>query len=138
VETLTYTILDATGLEPAVAKAAMGHVLLFLQSEAPQSRVAEFIGGNPQAREAVEAALATGDGGVTAVLEGMTAFIGRGRADTNILVGKLQNLGLNEKQIRGLAAQVMSRAEVLVGAEGAARIKDALSALDQRLGRTAA
>lgn len=137
-ETLTYTILDATGLEPAIAKAAMGHVLLFLQSEAPQSHVAEFIDSNPQAREAVEAALATGDGGVTAVIEGMTAFIGRGRADTNILVGKLQNLGLNEKQIRGLATQVMSRAEVLVGAEGAARIKDALSALDQRLGRTAA
>lgn len=135
-ETLTSNILEATALDPAIATAAIGHVLLFLKSEAPQSRVAEFIDETPKAREAVEAALASSDAGVTQVIEGMTSFMGRGRADTNILVGKLQLLGLNEKQIKDLVTQVVSRADALVGAEGATRIREVLLALDERLGPT--
>jgi len=137
-ETLTSDILEATGLDPAIATAAIGHVLLFLKDEAPESRVADFIDSTPKAREAVDAAVASGDAGVTQVIEGMTSFIGRGRADTNILVGKLQNLGLDAKQIKDLIVRVVSHADSLLGAEDAARIRGILPAIDERLGRTAA
>jgi hypothetical protein len=137
-ETLTSDILAATGLDPAIANAAIGHVLLFLKDEAPESRVADFIESTPKAREAVDAALATLDAGVTQVIEGMTSFIGRGRADTNILVGKLLNLGLDGKQIKDLVARVISHADALLGPEDAARIRGILPAIDERLGRSAA
>jgi len=42
-ELLTTNVMDATGLDPTIAKAAIGQVLLFLRSEAPLGHVAEFI-----------------------------------------------------------------------------------------------
>ena len=137
-EKLTSNILEATGLDPSVAKAAIGHVFLFLRDEAPQSGVAEFINKTPEAREAVDAALARSDAPLTEIIEGLTAFIGHGHVNTNILIGKLQNLGLNEKQIKDLITQVVSRSEALVGASCAAKIKELFPAIDERLGRTAA
>jgi hypothetical protein len=134
-ELLTTNVMDATGLDPAIAKAAIGQVLLFLRGEAPQGHVAEFIDKVPGAHEAVEAAAAHGDGGVTAAIEGMTSFMGWGRADTNILGGKLVNLGLDEKQIKGLVNQILGRAEAAVGAEGAAKIRAILPSLDERFDR---
>ncbi len=137
-EKLTKDVTDVTGLEPSIAKAAVGHVLLFLRSEAPEGHVAEFIDKMPKAHEAVEAAFASGDGGVTAAIEGMTSFMGHGRADTNILAGRLMNLGLNQRQIVDLVNEVLARAESLVGAEGAAKIRAILPALNERFGPTPA
>jgi hypothetical protein len=134
-ELLTTNVMDATGLDPAVAKAAVGHVLLFLRGEAPQGHVAEFIDKMPGAHEAVEAAASHGDGGVTVAIEGMTSFMGRDRADTNILAGRLLNLGLDETQIKGLVNQILGRAEAVIGAEGAAKIRAILPALDERFDR---
>ncbi len=65
----------------------------------------------------------------------MTSFMGRGRADTNILAGRLMNLGLNETQIKGLVNQTLARAEGVVGAEGAPKIRAILPALDERFDR---
>jgi hypothetical protein len=134
-ELLTTNVMDATGLDSAIAKAASGQVLLFLRSEAPLGHVAEFIDKMPGAHEAVEAAAAHGDGGVTAAIEGMTSFMGRGRADTNILAGRLVDLGLDETQIKGLVTQILGRAEAAVGAEGAAKMRAILPALDERFDR---
>jgi hypothetical protein len=135
-EKLTRDVTDVTGLEPSIAKAAIGHVLLFLRNEAPEGHIAEFIDKMPKAHEAVEAAAASGDGGVTAAIEGMTSFMGHGRVDTNILAGRLLNLGLNQRQIVDLVNEVLSRAESVVGAEGAAKIRKILPALNERLSQT--
>jgi hypothetical protein len=132
-EKLTKDVMDTTGLEPSVAKAAIGHVLLFLRDEAPQGRIAEFIEKMPKAHEAVEAAAAHGDGGVTVAIEGLTSLMGRGRFGTNVLAGRLMNLGLDEKQIVGLIKETLSRAEDLIGADGAAKIRQALPSLEERL-----
>jgi hypothetical protein len=136
-EKLTRDVTDVTGLDPSIAKAAIGHVLLFLRNEAPQGHVAEFIDKMPKAREAVEAAAARGDGGVTMAIEGMTSFMGRGRVDTNILAGRLANLGLDEGQIMALVSEIVDRAEDLLGAEGVERIRSLLPMLGERLGTTA-
>jgi hypothetical protein len=136
-EKLTKDVMDTTGLEPSIAKAAIGYVLLFLRDEAPQGHIAEFIDKMPKAREAVEAASARGDGGVTVAIEGLTSLMGRGRFDTNILAGRLMNLGLDEKQIVGLIRETLSRAEDLLGADGVARIRQALPSLEERLAASA-
>ena len=62
----------ATSLEPYIAKAAIGHVLLFLRDEIPNGHVGEFIDKNPSAREFVDAAYAKSDAGVTQAIEGLT------------------------------------------------------------------
>ncbi len=137
-EKLTRDVMDTTGLDPSIARAAIGYVLLFLRNEAPQGHVAEFIEKMPRAHQAIEAALARGDGGVTVAIEGMTSFMGRGRADTNILAGRLMNLGLDQKQIIGLANEILLRAEALVGVEGAARIREVMPSLAERFGEALA
>lgn len=133
-EVMTTGVATATGLDPAVAKAAIGHVLLFLRDQAPESRMAEFIGKMQFAAEAVEAAAATRDGGLTAAIEGMTSFMGYGRADLNILYGKLTNLGLDEAQIRRLLNEVLARAESLIGKDGVSKIMQIIPALAERVG----
>ncbi len=126
-------VIEATGLDAATAKAAIGHVLLFLRDEAPEGHVAEFIDKNRLAREAARAAAAGGDAGVTAAIEGLTSLMGHGRADVNALAGKLVNLGLSEGQIIALATEIVNKAETLIGADGAAKLREALPALAQRL-----
>jgi len=132
-EELARRVVDTTTLEPAVAKAAIGHVLLFLRDEVPGGHVGEFIDKTPLAQEFVIAARASGDGGVTQVIEGLTSFMGRGRADLNILVGKLENLGLKDAQIEGLIKEIVARSDVLIGAEGAAKIREILPAMSERM-----
>jgi hypothetical protein len=135
-EELSRRVVEATTLEPSIAKAAIGHVLLFLRDKVPEGHVAEFIDKMPGAREAVAAAQATGDGGVTQAIEGMTSFMGHGRADLNILVGKLANLGLTEAQSQRLLEETLARAKALIGEEGVARIRALLPALAERSGAT--
>ncbi|HMK89781.1 MAG TPA: hypothetical protein VK446_09140 [Methylocystis sp.] len=45
----TSEIAKAAGLGPAIAKAAIRHVLLFLDSKAPEGRVGEYIDKTPEA-----------------------------------------------------------------------------------------
>jgi hypothetical protein len=133
-DTLIERVFTTTNLDPAVAKAAIGHVLLFLKDKDATGHVGDFIDKMKTAREAVDAASTSTDGGLTAAIEGMTSFMGYGRADLNILIGKLTNLGLSGAQIEALINDVVSRAETLIGAEGAARIREMLPAMAERLG----
>ncbi len=135
-EELSRRVIDVTSLDPAIAKVAIGHVLLFLRDEVPGGHVAEFIDKMKGAREAVAAAQSTGDGGVTQAIEAMTSFMGHGRADLNILVGKLANLGLTETQSENLLREIVARAEILIGADGVAKIKAMLPALAERSAMT--
>lgn len=133
-EELSRRVVETTSLDPSIARAAIGHVLKFLRDEVPDGLVSEFIDKMKGAREAVAAADATGDGGVTQLIEGMTSLMGHGRADLNILVGKLANLGLTEEQSARLLEETLSRADVLIGAEGVAKIRAILPSLAQRSG----
>lgn len=49
--------------------------------------------------------------------------------DVNVLAGKLENLGLTEAQVGSLVNEIVSRAEILIGAAGAATIRQFLPAL---------
>ncbi len=125
----TDSLIAATGLDASIANAAAGHVLLFLRDKAPQGQVAEYVSKTPQAQQAIAAAEANEDGRLTQIIEGLTGFMGHGRADVNILLGKLIGLGLDEKQIRRLLdAATLSRAEDLIGVAGAREIREILPA----------
>ncbi|HEY8162016.1 MAG: hypothetical protein ACR650_14290 [Methylocystis sp.] len=131
-EELSRRVVDSTSLEPSIAKAAIGHVLLFLRDKVPSGQLDEFIGKMQGAREAVAAAQAADDGGVTQAIEGMTSLMGHGRADLNILVGKLANLGLTEAQSERLIEEVVARAKSLIGEDGVAKIRAILPELAER------
>lgn len=131
-EELMSNVTAAAKLDPTVAKAAIGLVLRFLRDEDKSGNVATMIAKMPRAQEAIEASLSTGDGGVTQVIEGMTSFIGHGRADLNILAGQLEKLGVSEAQTDALVREVLARAENVIGVEGAEKIRDILPALRER------
>ncbi|MGA9598744.1 MAG: hypothetical protein WBS22_00515, partial [Methylocystis sp.] len=120
------SVIAATGLDASIAKAAIGHVLLFLRDKAPEGRIAEYVSNTPQAQEAIAAAAATEGGGLAQIIEGLTRFVGHGRADVNVLVGRLIGLGLDEKQIRKLLDATLSRAEDLIGAAGVREVREIL------------
>ncbi|MFA6206690.1 MAG: hypothetical protein WC689_10810 [Methylocystis sp.] len=131
-EELTNSVVAETKLDPTVAKAALGLVLGFLRDKDTTGNMQVMIAKMPRAQEAIDTAQYTGDGGVTQVIEGMTSFIGRGRADLNILAGQLEKLGISEAQTDALVRQVVNRAENILGAEGAEKIKGILPALRER------
>ncbi|MGJ0452045.1 MAG: hypothetical protein ACR65T_02270 [Methylocystis sp.] len=131
-EELTSNVVSETKLDPTVAKAALGLVLGFLRDEDTTGNMQIMIAKMPRAQQDIEAAQSVGDGGVTQVIEGMTSFIGHGRADVNILAGQLEKLGISEAQTDALVREVLKRAENILGAEGAEKIRNILPALRER------
>ena len=134
---LSTRVCEATGLDDATAQTAIGHVLRFMLDHAGESNVAEFVGKIPGAHQAIEAAAATGDAGVTAAIGTVKGVLGFGKIDINILSGKLGNLGLNEKQMRELLKGVFAYAKSLVGKAGVTAITEAMPHLSQFMGETA-
>jgi hypothetical protein len=131
-EELTTNVVADTNLDPRIAKAALGLVLGFLRDKDKTGNMEVMIAKMPRALEVIEASQFVGDGGVTQVIEGMSSFIGHGRADLNILAGQLEKLGISEAQTDALVRQVLKRAENIIGAEGAEKIKSILPALRER------
>jgi hypothetical protein len=117
-------VCQATGLAEAAALPAIGHVLQFIRDHAPASK--ELVDKIPGANQAMAAAAATSDAGVTAAIGAVKGLFGFGHMDMNILGGKLGNLGLSEKQTRTLLKEVFAYAETLVGKEEVAKISNAL------------
>jgi hypothetical protein len=131
-EELTTNVIAETKLDPTIAKAAIGLVLRFLRDEDKTGNMSVMIAKMPRAQEALDTAQYTSDAGVTQVIEGMTSFIGHGRADLNILAGQLEKLGISEAQTDALVREVVKRAENILGADGAAKIMSILPALRER------
>jgi hypothetical protein len=122
-------ICEATGLSEAAVLPAIGHVLQFMCDHAPASR--DFVNKIPGASQAMAAAAATSDAGVTAAIGAVKGLFGFGHMDMNILGGKLGNLGLSEKQTRTLLKEVFAYAETLLGKDEVAKISNALPHLSE-------
>jgi len=131
-EELTTNVVADTKLDPTIAKAALGLVLGFLRDKDKTGNMEIMIAKMPRAQEVIETSQFVGDGGVTQVIEGMTSFIGHGRADVNILAGQLEKLGISEAQTDALVRLILKRAENIIGAEGAEKIRNMLPALRER------
>ncbi len=128
-------VCEATGLDETAALPAIGHVLQFIRDHAPVNYV-ELTNKIPNAHQAIAAASATSDGGVTAVIGAVKGLFGFGQTNINILSGKLANLELNETQVRALLKEVFAYAESLVGEEGVANMTTAMPYLSGFMGKT--
>ena len=131
-EELTTNVIADTKLDPTIAKAALGLVLGFLRDKDTTGNMEVMIAKMPRAQEVIEASQFVGDGGVTQVIEGMSSFIGHGRADLNILAGQLEKLGVSEAQTDALVRQVLKRAEMSSARRAPRRLKSILPALRER------
>ncbi len=128
-------VCEATGLDETAALPAIGHVLQFMRDHAPVSYV-ELTNRIPDANQAIAAASATSDAGVTALIGAVKGLFGFGQTNMNILSGKLGNLGLSETQVRALLREVFAYAESLVGEEAVAKMMAAMPYLSGFMGNT--
>lgn len=132
-QNFTESVVAATGLDSLKAKTAIGHVLQLLCDKTPKGHVAQFVETTPEAREAVAQAASCEDGGPTKNAETSTSFVGFGRADLNLLAGKLIRLGLTETQITKLLDETLFRSEDLFGAAGVREVRESLTAAGEPL-----
>ena len=122
-EQLFNRIADVTRADIPTARAAVGLVLLFMRDGAPNGHIGELIDKSPSAHQAVAAAMARSDGGVTSIIAGIDSFRGAGSFDTLALEGKLANLGLDKEQINKVITEVFAHADALIGPDGVEDMK---------------
>ena len=115
----------AIGVDAGVAKTAIGLVLGFLQKEAPDGPVSDFLDKVAGSRETIDAAEASGGegGGLGGLMGGMGGLMG--------LAGKLNAAGLDMGQIQKLGREIFAYAETIVGKEKVQEIANSIPGLSQ-------
>ncbi|WP_026607903.1 hypothetical protein [Methylocapsa acidiphila] len=111
-------ISAAAGLEPEVAKQAIGLILGYLRKEGPQADVDELFAAFPGAAEAV-------------VLNGSAP--GDGPGGLMGLAGRLSNLGIGMGQMQTIGRQVFAFAREAAGDERVGQVVAAIPGLSQFL-----
>jgi hypothetical protein len=125
---LIASVAQSLGLEPAIAQQAIGAVLRFLQENAPAEAgvlLEKLIG----AQDAIAAAPDAGGGGLMGALGGLMG--GGGMGGLMGLAGQLQDLGLGLGDIQGLAQNIFTKGNELIGEEQMKQIASAIPGLDQ-------
>ena len=128
-EELIRKVGESIGVDETVAKAAVGHVLAFLQKELPDGPVSDLIAKLPGSQEAIASAAATPVEGLGAALGGLGGLIGGATGDIMGLVGNLGSIGLGMGQMQKLAHEIFAHAEELIGKENVDKIIEAIPAL---------
>jgi len=122
-------VCAAIGVDDSVAKAAIGHVLAFVQKEFPDGPVAELINKLPGSQEAIEAAASTPVEGLGAALGSLGSLLGGTKGDIMSLAGNLGGIGLDMGQMQKLAHEIFAHADELIGRENVDKIIQAIPAL---------
>ena len=128
-EELIQRIQASVGIDENTAKAAIGHVLGFVQKEIPEGPVADLINKLPGAQEAIALAAATPREGFGAALGGLGSLLGGAKGDIMALAGKLSGLGLDMGQMQKLSHEIFAYADQLIGKENVDKIIAAIPAL---------
>jgi hypothetical protein len=120
----------ALGVDEATAKAAIGHVLQFLQKNLPEGPLADLINHMPHAQELIDAASASHPEGLGAeVLGGLGGLLGGAGGNIMALAGKLTGIGLDMGQMQKLSHEFFAHAEDVLGKENVDKIIEAVPAL---------
>lgn len=119
-------VSTAIGVDPGVARTAIGHVLAFLRKELPDGPVAEFMNQIPGAHQAADEAAASGES-AGGLLGGLLSGGLMG------LATKLNALGLDMGQIQKLGHEVFGYAESVLGREKVQQIANSVPGLSQFL-----
>ena len=129
-EELVQRIGAAVGVDEATAKAAIGHVLHFLQTAQPEGPVAELLAKIPNAQELIDqAAAAHSEGLADAALSGLGGLLGGTAGNVMALVGKLTGAGLDMSQMQTLGHELFAHADQLIGKENVDKIIEAVPAV---------
>lgn len=111
-EQLIGRIVANVGVEPELAKTAIGLILGFLQKEGPEGKVASLMEALPGAAELVsETHGGGGGGGLMGAIGGMMGGGGGAMA----LMGQLTGAGLGMGDIQGVAREVVGYAKEQAG-----------------------
>jgi hypothetical protein len=128
-ELLIQRICAAIGVDENTAKAAIGHVLGFIEKEFPEGPVADLVAKLPGAKEAIEAAANTPMEGLGSALGSLGGLLGGAKGDIMALAGKLSGIGLNMGQMQKLSHEIFTHADELIGKENVDKIITAIPAL---------
>jgi len=118
-------IAAASGVEPEVARKAVGMILDFLRKEGPKAEVDELFASVPGASEA--AAAAENAGGA---LIGLVGALGGGLMG---LAGRLSGLGLGMGEMQAVGREVFAFVREKAGDERVGQVVAAIPGLSQFL-----
>jgi len=126
-EDLITRIAAETGVEPDIAKKAVGMILGFLQKEGPQAEVGALLAAIPGAAEAAGAAAGQES---SAAAGGLLGAIGGGLLG---LAGQLTSLGLGMGQMQAIGREVFAYAREKAGDEAVGQVAAAIPGVTQFL-----
>jgi hypothetical protein len=124
-EDLIARIAASAGIEPDVARQAVGAILAFLRKEGPKAEIDELFAALPGAAE--EAAAPENAGGS---LSGLMSKMGGGLMG---LVTRLSGLGLSMGQMYTIGHELFAYVRDLTGDERLERVASAIPGLSQFL-----
>ena len=121
-------VVQNVGIDEATASPAIGVVLQLLKSVLPEGIASNLMSALPGADSLLGAADQAGSGGLGGMLGGaMSSLTGGNAGAVTEALGKLQGLGLETEQAKGVAQQVVDFAKEQAPA-------DVGAALDEHLG----
>jgi hypothetical protein len=123
-EELIGRIAADAGVEPGIAKKAVGMILLFLQKEGPKDEIASLFAAVPGAAEAADAA---------ANESGADAFTGAMGGGLMGLASQLTGLGLGMGEMQTFGREVFAYVREKAGDELVGEIVSAIPGLGQFL-----
>lgn len=119
-------VSTAAGIEPEVARKALGIILSFLQKEGPAEDVGKVVDAFPGARDATATAAAEESG--SGLLGGL---FGGGGGGLMAVAGQLGGIGLGMGEMQTVGHELFAAARERVGEDTVGRIVGAIPALRQ-------
>jgi len=127
-------IAASVGVEPAVARLAVGHVFGFLQKRHPDGPADELIEKIPGSEDAIrDADAAPRRGLLGGVIGGVGGLVGGSKGEVLALTSRLTSLGLSPDQLQRLAREIFGGAELVIGREKLRVMTDSIPGLSQFL-----
>ena len=128
-------IAASVGIDPSVARIAVGHVFGFLHKRYPDGPADELFDKIPGARDAIaEAEAAPRKRSLFgSVLGGVGGMFGGSRGDMLELTSRLTGLGLSSDQLKRLAHEIFGGVELVIGREKLQAMTDPIPGLSKFL-----
>ncbi len=103
------------GVDKEIVRLAVGHVFGFLQQRHPDGPADELISKFPGAQEAIAAAAAAPQKGISGVIGKIGGTVGGSKGDLVALTARLASMGFSAEQLQKLAHDIFGQAELVIG-----------------------
>jgi hypothetical protein len=122
-------LTQATGIDEATARNAVGIILNFLRKEAPTEHVDKAVAAIPGAEAAQQEAAASGGGG--GLMGGIGGLMGGGAGGLMALAGQLTSAGLSMGQMQAVGKEIFAFVREKAGEDTVGAIVAAVPGLAQ-------